>query len=75
MKKSSITFDQVIERGCGIDVHKKVIVVTIKGNGIKETTKTFISFAESIEQMHDWLKAEKITHIAMESTGVYWKPL
>lgn len=75
MKKTSITFDQVIERGCGIDVHKKVIVVTIKGNGIKETTKTFNSFTESIEQMRDWLKAEKITHIAMESTGVYWKPL
>ena len=75
MKKTSITFDQVIERGCGIDVHKKVIVVTIKGNAIKETTKTFNSFTESIEQMRDWLKAEKITHIAMESTGVYWKPL
>jgi len=73
--KSSITFDQVIERGCGIDVHKKVIVATIRGTGIKETTRTFNSFTESIEQMRDWLKAEGVTHIAMESTGVYWKPL
>jgi transposase len=71
----SITFDQVIERGCGIDVHKKVIVATIRGTGIKETTRTFNSFTESIEQMRDWLKTEGVTHIAMESTGVYWKPL
>jgi transposase len=71
----SITFEQVIERGCGIDVHKKVIVATIRGTGIKETTRTFNSFTESIEQMRDWLKTEGVTHIAMESTGVYWKPL
>lgn len=73
--KQSITFEQVIERGCGIDVHKKVIVATIRGTGIKEMTKTYGSFTESIEQMRDWLKSEGITHIAMESTGVYWKPL
>lgn len=73
--KQSITFEQVIERGCGIDVHKKVIVATIQGTGIKETTKTYNSFTESIEEMRDWLKSEGITHIAMESTGVYWKPL
>jgi transposase len=71
----NITFDQVIERGCGIDVHKKVIVATIKGASIKETTKMFSSFTESIEEMRDWLQSEGITHIAMESTGVYWKPL
>ena len=54
----NITFDQVIERGCGIDVHKKVIVATIKGASIKETTKTFSSFTESIEEMRDWLQSE-----------------
>lgn len=75
LMKEPITFDQVIERGCGIDVHKKVIVATIRGTGIKETTKTYSSFTESIEQMRDWLKSKQITHIAMESTGVYWKPL
>jgi len=39
--EKNIEFEQVIERGCGIDVHKKVIVATIRGTGIKETTKTF----------------------------------
>lgn len=73
--KPQIEFEQIIERGCGIDVHKKVIVSTIKGTGIKEETQTFSSFTENIEQMRDWLRTNKITHVAMESTGVYWKPI
>ena len=74
-KKKSITFEQVIDRGCGIDVHKDIIVATIKGLGIQEETRTFSGFTASIEEMRDWLKEEKITHVAMESTGVYWKPI
>lgn len=74
-KKEEIGFEQLIERGCGIDVHKKVLVATIKGTGIKEETKTFGAFTENIEQIRDWLLKNKVTHIAMESTGVYWKPV
>ncbi len=73
--KDGILFEQIIERGCGIDVHKKVITSTIRGFGIKETTKTYNGFTESIELLRDWLKENQITHIAMESTGVYWKPI
>jgi transposase len=73
--KNEITYEQVIDKGCGIDVHKKVIVATVKGIGIIETTKTYSGFTESIEELRDWLKSEKITHVAMESTGVYWKPI
>lgn len=73
--QNNIEFEQVIERGCGIDIHKKVLVATIRGSGIKEETRLFDSFTESIEQMRDWLKGKKVTHIAMESTGVYWKPV
>lgn len=77
MKKSTkhIEFEQVIDRGCGIDVHKKVIVATIKDTGLRETTKSYNGFTESIEKMRDWLSKNKITHVAMESTGVYWKPI
>ena len=74
-EKNEIAFEQVVERVCGIDVHKKVLVATIRGTGIKLETRTFSSFTESIEQLRDWLKEEGITHIAMESTGVYWKPV
>ena len=75
MKKQQINFEQIVERGCGIDVHKKIIVATIRGTGIKEQTKTFDGFTDSIEKMKGWLQKHKITHVAMESTGVYWKPI
>lgn len=71
----SIEFEQIVERGCGIDVHKSIIVATIRGTGIKEETRDFDGFTESIEEMRDWLLEKKITHVAMESTGVYWKPI
>jgi transposase len=56
-------------------VHKAVLVATIRGTGIKEETRSFDAFTASIEQMRDWLKQNGITHVAMESTGVYWKPV
>lgn len=74
-QKEHIAFEQVIERGCGIDIHKSILVATIRGTGIKEGTRSFNAFTSSIEEMRDWLLANKITHIAMESTGVYWKPV
>jgi transposase len=74
-EKSKIEFEQIIERGCGIDVHKSVIVATIQGTGLPQTTKTYNGFTESIEELREWLRTKQITHIAMESTGVYWKPV
>lgn len=75
MKKTEVSFEQVIERGCGIDVHKKIIVASIKGIGLKEETRSFDSFTESIESLKEWLLENDVTHVAMESTGVYWKPI
>ena len=72
---NKVEFEQVIERGCGIDIHKSVLVSTVRGKGIKIETRTFDAYTESIEQLRDWLKSLGITHIAMESTGVYWKPV
>lgn len=70
-----IEFEQIVERGCGIDIHKKVLVATIRGKGLKEQTRSYSSFTNSIEDLRDWLKEQKISHVAMESTGVYWKPV
>ncbi len=71
----SVKFEQVIDRGCGIDIHKKVLVASIRGKGIKEETRSYDSFTKNIEELRDWLKENKVTHVAMESTGVYWKPV
>lgn len=75
MEENSITFQQVVQRGCGIDVHKNLIVATIRGVGLKEETRSYDGFTESPESLRDWLKEHKITPFAMESTGVYWKPV
>lgn len=77
MSKSidKIEFDQVIEKGCGIDIHKSILVSTVRGKGIKTETRSYDAFTESIEQLRDWLKSLGVTHVAMESTGVYWKPV
>jgi len=75
MKQDTIAFEQFISRGCGMDIHKEIVVVTIQGKGIKTMTKSFHTYTSSLIKLRDWLKKHKITHIAMESTGVYWKPI
>ena len=73
--KHVVEFTQVIGRGCGLDVHKETLVATIRGHGINEQAKTFGTFTQDLEQLRDWLKGYGITHLDMESTGVYWKPV
>lgn len=73
--KGSVSFEQVVSRACGLDVHKKTVVASIGGDGIESTTKTFATFTEDLEALGTWLKDNGVVHIAMESTGVYWKPI
>lgn len=72
---TNVTFPQLILRGCGIDVHLKVVVATIDGVGIRKETRTFDTFTSCLTEMKEWLLANGISHVAMESTGVYWKPV
>ena len=72
---TNVTFPQLIQRGCGIDVHLKVVVATIDGVGIRKETRSFDTFTSCLTEMKEWLLANGITHVAMESTGVYWKPV
>lgn len=68
---STVLFDQVILRGCGIDVHKGVVVATISGEGLKTETRSYKTFSSSLTE----LKEYGITHVVMENTSVYWKPV
>lgn len=70
-----ISFPQKVLRGCGLDVHKSLIYATIDGVGITKETRVFDSFTEDLELLRDWLLENGITDVAMESTGVYWKPV
>lgn len=73
--EEGIGFEQVVSRGCGLDVHKKEIVATIRGTGLKQETRKFGATTRSLTELKDWLLENGITHVAMESTGVYWKPV
>ena len=70
-----VIFNQVVKVGCGIDVHKDNIVATIRRSEEDYETKEFSSFTGSLTELRDWCTTEGVTHIAMESTGVYWKPV
>ncbi|MFC3254382.1 IS110 family transposase [Paenibacillus sepulcri] len=66
--------DVLIERACGLDVHKKSItacVLTPEGKEIK----TFRTHTVFLLDLIDWIKQYRCTHVAMESTGVFWKPV
>ncbi len=64
----------VHERCCGLDIHKKTVVACLLRPGSTET-RTFGTTTTEILALADWLKSEGCTHVAMESTGVYWRPL
>jgi transposase len=69
----------VYERCCGIDVHKKFVVaclsiLTAQG-AIQKEIRTFSTMTADLLRMLEWLKQAGCTHVALESTGVYWKPI
>lgn len=70
-----IKFTQVIKVGCGIDVHKDIIVATIRKSNDEYDTREFGAYTSSLTSLREWCKTEQVTHVAMESTGVYWKPV
>jgi transposase len=71
--------DPLIERCAGIDVHKATMVVTVRvpgRDGRREiVTQTFGTMMVELLALRDWLQAYGATHVALESTGVYWRPL
>ena len=72
---AEVTFPQLVQRACGIDVHLKVVVATIDGVDLERETRSFKTFTSSLNELKEWLLSNGVTHVAMESTGVYWKPV
>jgi hypothetical protein len=71
--------DVIYERCAGLDVHKKTVVacrIVPAEEGLWQAeTRTFQTMTVDLLALADWLRAAAVTHVAMESTGVYWKPL
>jgi len=68
----------VVERCCGLDIHQASVVACIliqEGRTARKEIRTFSTMTRDLEALRDWLMAQGVTHVAMESTGVYWKPV
>ena len=69
----------VVERGAGLDVHQATVVAAVRipegAGGRKAITETFPTTTAGLLTLRDWLQAHGVTHVDMESTGVYWKPV
>jgi len=66
-------------RCCGLDVHKETVtacVLVFDNEGQRSVRKKqFETHVKALQMLLLWLCANKVTHVAMESTGVYWKPV
>ena len=69
----------LVERGCGLDVHQATVVacllIVLKNGRVHKQMRTFGTTTRELLTLRDWLLSEGCTHVAMESTGVYWKPV
>lgn len=71
--------DILIDRCAGLDVHKKTVVAclrTPRGSRQRQSEiRTFATETKGLLELADWLTSSRVTHVAMESTGVYWRPV
>jgi transposase len=67
------------ERCCGLDVHKKTVVacvlVTAPDGTVQRTVRSFGTMTADLLALDEWLRRLEVTQVAMESTGVYWRPV
>lgn len=79
-KKRMAGMQALYGRVCGLDVHKKVVVACVrildpKDGMVQSTLRSFGTMTRDILALREWLTELKVTHVAMESTGVYWQPV
>ena len=71
--------DVVYTHCCGLDVHKKTVVACLitstEGAEPLKEIRTFRTMTADLLAVADWLQQAGCTHVAMEATGVYWKPV
>ena len=71
--------DVTIARAAGLDVHQASVVATVRvpdgAGGRAVVTGTFGTMTADLVALREWLQAYAVTHVALESTGVYWKPV
>jgi transposase len=71
--------DVLIERCAGLDVHRDTVVATVRrpgpGGARRSETRTFTTMTGQLEALAEWLAAQDVSLVGMESTGIYWRPV
>ena len=71
--------DVIVDRCAGLDVHKKTVMACVRtadgAGGRRQVVREFRTFSRALAQLREWLESEGVTQVAMEATGVYWKPV
>lgn len=71
--------DVIVERCSGLDVHKKTVTACVRtpgrGRTRRQEVRTYSTFSDDLWDLAGWLRDEGVTQVAMEATGVFWKPL
>ncbi len=77
--KGVAAMNVVFERCCGLDIHKKLVVACVitpaSDGSIRKEIRSFGAMTDELLALADWLNSKGVTHVAMESTGVYWQPV
>ena len=71
--------DVIVARCAGLDVHKDTVMACVRGPGDgsrrSQEVREFRTWTSSLRGLREWLAAEGVTQVAMEATGVYWRPV
>lgn len=71
--------EAMVDRCCGLDVHQKTVVACLlvgeAGAKARKEVRHFRTMTADLLALRDWLVSEGCTHVGMESTGIYWKPV
>jgi len=71
--------DVIVERCAALDVHKKTVMACVRApdgaGGRRKELREFRTFTRDLERLREWLVAEGVSEVAMEATGVFWKPV
>ncbi len=71
--------EPIIEKCCGLDVHQATVVACViasaPGRRAKKEVRTYRTVTRELESMRQWLTDIGVTHVGMESTGIYWVPV
>jgi transposase len=72
--------DVLVDRCAGLDVHKDTVMAAVRrpaanGAGREQEVRQYRTFTAALRELRTWLVAERVTQVAMEATGSYWKPV